>query len=41
MIFFPQGLVSALVYGALTLTALGVIMLLSLLVRDFKAGRLW
>lgn len=41
MTSFPLGFVSALVFGALALTACGLIMLLVLLWRDFRAGKLW
>ena len=38
---FSAGFVRGLVYGSVALTVLGVLTLLVLLVRDYRAGRLW
>ncbi len=38
---FPQWLVAGLVYGALFLTALGVILLVVLLIQDLRKKKLW
>lgn len=38
---FSSGFFVFLVYGALALAALGALMLLSLLVRDFVKKRIW
>ena len=41
MTLFPKAFVEGIVYLAIFLTAAGVSVLLALLIRDFKAGRLW
>lgn len=38
---FSQSFLQLLIYGALSATALGTILLLVLLVRDWTRGRLW
>ena len=41
MIFFGEGFLEILVYGALVSTSVGGAALGLLLVRDWRAGRLW
>jgi hypothetical protein len=41
MTLFPQSFVTALVYGAIAITAAGATGLVVLLVRDWKDGKLW
>ena len=38
---FSQSFVSGMVHGSVVLTAVGVLTLLVLLARDYRAGRLW
>lgn len=41
MVMFSKGFVTALIYGSVGCTVLGVGLLLWLLVRDYRSGRLW
>lgn len=41
MTLFPDWFLAALVYGGITLAALGACVLLALLVRDGRGGRFW
>lgn len=41
MILFPQAFVSALIWGGLGLSLLGVVMLSVLWARDASKGKLW
>lgn len=41
MTLFPQFLLEAFVYASLALSALSALALGALLVRDWRAGRLW
>lgn len=38
---FPLGFFEILVYGGVTLTAIGAVLVVVLLVRDLKEGKLW
>lgn len=38
---FSETFLAALVYGAVSLTALGAAAMLLLLIKDYRAGRLW
>lgn len=41
MILFPEWLVQIIIIGSLVATGLGMIILLSLLYRDWKDGNIW
>lgn len=40
-VMFSKGFVSGLIYGSVGLTAAGVVLLICLLLRDYRTGRLW
>ena len=41
MVLFPEGFLQVLVYGSLCLISIGVLTLLTLLVKDARKGKLW
>lgn len=41
MTLFPEGLVSAMIYGALALTGVALVALLWMILRDYKNKDIW
>jgi len=41
IVSFPEPVVAFLIYGSLILTGLGAILLIALIIRDWKKGELW